>query len=61
MNQLLPPGQWFGEKPISVMFKNGKSVVRKLALARFGPPSTDQSSIDSSISNREKLNQEGVS
>ena len=28
------------------MFKNGKSVVRKLALAHFGPPSTFEPVLD---------------
>ncbi|CAK9158759.1 unnamed protein product [Ilex paraguariensis] len=47
-------GQWFGEKPISVMFKKGKSVVRKLALARFGPPSTFEPVLDPERSDPKK-------
>lgn len=35
MNQLLPPGQWFGEKPISVMFKNGKKRSSKTRVSSF--------------------------
>lgn len=36
------------------MFKNGKSVVRKLGLARFGPPSTFEPVLDPERSDPKK-------
>jgi hypothetical protein len=36
------------------MFKNGKSVVRKLALARFGPPSAFEPVLDPERSDPKK-------
>lgn len=56
MNQLLPPGQWFGEKPISVMFKNGKKRRSKTRVSSFcfGPPSTFEPVLDPERSDPKK-------